>query len=378
MNNMFDITGKVAVVTGGSGVWNNGSGLIETQVGSSNLRWEKSKKYNLGIDMRFFHERFDMTIDFFKDYRSGIYQRRASVPDEVGLPSLPWANVGEMKSWGADGHISYTQPLGDNDKYLVVRANYTQSMNEITNFEEAIQRYPYQTQVGYQSGINRGLIALGLFKDYDDIRNSPKQEFGTVQPGDIKYKDVNGDGVVNDGDRVAIGATTRPNMIYGFGISGTWKGFDLNVHFQGAGKSSFFIDGPTVYAFSSGEWGNVLKDVAESDRWISADISGNPATENPNAEYPRLSFGGNSNNYRASTFWLRDGSYLRLKTLEFGYTLPKQIVNKIMFNNIRVFFRGSNILTFSKFKLWDPELHSSTGTEYPLSRSLTFGLTVNI
>ena len=138
-------------------------------------------------------------------------------------------------------------------------------------------------------------------------------------------------------------------MIYGFGISGTWKGFDLNVHFQGAGKSSFFIDGPTVYAFSSGEWGNVLKDVAESDRWISADISGNPATENPNAEYPRLSFGGNSNNYRASTFWLRDGSYLRLKTLEFGYTLPKQIVNKIMFNNIRIFFRGSNILTFSKF-----------------------------
>ena len=111
---------------------------------------------------------------------------------------------------------------------------------------------------------------------------------------------------------------------------------------------------------------------------ISADISGYPATENPNAAYPRLSFGGNSNNYRASTFWLRDGSYLRLKTLEFGYTLPKQIVNKIMFNNIRIFFRGSNILTFSKFKLWDPELHSSTGTEYPLSRSLTFGLTVNI
>lgn len=183
---------------------------------------------------------------------------------------------------------------------------------------------------------------------------------------------------MNDGDKVAIGATTKPNMIYGFGISASWKGLDVNVHFQGAGKTSFFIEGATVHTFSAGEWGNILSDVANSNRWIDHEISGTMATENPNASYPRLSYGGNSNNYRQSTFWLRNGSYLRLKTLELGYSIPKPLVNKIRFNNIRLFLRGSNLLTFSSFKLWDPELGSSTGTEYPLAKSLTLGLSVNL
>lgn len=231
---------------------------------------------------------------------------------------------------------------------------------------------------GYRVNQARGLVSLGLFKDYDDIRNSPTQTFGTVQPGDIKYKDVNGDGIIDANDEVPIGATTRPNLMYGFGISANWKGLDVNVHFQGTGKSSFFVEGATVYAFSQGEWGNILSQVASSDRWVSADISGDPATENPNASYPRLSFGGNDNNYRHSTFWLRDGSYLRLKTVELGYTLPKEIVNKIHFNNIRIYFRGTNLLTFSKFKWWDPELASSTGTQYPLTKAFSLGLSVNL
>ena len=227
----------------------------------------------------------------------------------------------------------------------------------------------------------KGLIALGLFKDYDDIRNSPQQTaWGKVQPGDIKYKDVNGDGVVNDGDKVAIGATTKPNLIYGFGVSAQWKGVDFNAHFQGAGKSSFFINGPTVYAFSGSQWGNVLTNLVKN-RYVDAETAatlGIPANENPNASYPRLSYGGNDNNYRASTFWLRDGSYLRLKTLEVGYTLPKSIVNKIRFNKIRVFFIGTNLLTFAKFKEWDPEMGSTNGEKYPLAKTFTLGLTVNI
>ena len=169
-------------------------------------------------------------------------------------------------------------------------------------------------------------------------------------------------------------------MIYGFGISAQWKGFDFNVHFQGAGKSSFFIDGSTVFAFKDSQWGNVLENLV-ADRWIDAQtaaIIGIPANENPNASYPRLSYGANENNQQKSTFWLRDGSYLRLKTLEVGYTLPKSIVNKIKFNKIRVFFIGTNILTFSKFKEWDPEMGSTNGQQYPLSKTFTLGLTVNI
>ena len=138
---------------------------------------------------------------------------------------------------------------------LTVRGNFTYSKNEILEKDEENTVYPYQTEAGYRVNQAKGLIALGLFKDYDDIRNSPQQTaWGKVQPGDIKYKDVNGDGVINDGDKVAIGATTKPNLIYGFGISAQWKGFDFNVHFQGAGKSSFFINGSTVFAFKEMFW----------------------------------------------------------------------------------------------------------------------------
>ena len=179
---------------------------------------------------------------------------------------------------------------------------------------------------------------------------------------------------------MAIGATTKPNLIYGFGVSAQWKGFDFNAHFQGAGKSSFFINGSTVYSFKNSQWGNILTNLVK-DRYVDAETAatlGIPANENPNASYPRLSYGGNDNNYRASTYWLRDGSYLRLKTLEVGYTLPKSIVNKMRFNKIRVFFIGTNILTFAKFKEWDPEMGVSNGEKYPLAKTFTLGLTVNI
>jgi len=224
------------------------------------------------------------------------------------------------------------------------------------------------------------LIALGLFKDYDDIRNSPRQQFGVVQPGDIKYKDVNGDGIVDGGDRVAIGATRRPNLIYGVGASLNWKGFDFNFHFQGAGKSTFPIYGKTVFAFSENDWGNVMKGILE-DRWIDAGTAeqlGIQANENPNASYPRLSYGGSNNNQQGSTFWLRDGRYLRLKNMDIGYTLPKEVTSRYRMTDVRIFIAGSNLLTWSKFKLWDPESTQPRGEEYPLTRSITVGLSANL
>ena len=298
---------------------------------------------------------------------------RNNIPQIVGLTSSPYANIGSVLSKGFDGNVGYHEKIGNVN--LTVRGNITYSKNEIKETDEAYTNFPYLRQAGFRVAQAKGLVALGLFKDYEEIRNSPKQQFddsSKVMPGDIRYKDVNGDGVINDNDVVPIGATTRPNLIYGFGASAQWKGLDFNVHFQGAGKSSFFIDGFTVYPFSSGDWGNVLKDVVESNRWILGE------NEDVNARYPRLSYGGNANNYRPSTYWLRDGSYIRLKTLEVGYTLPKSITNKIRFNNIRFFLIGTNLLTFSNFKLWDPELGSSNGQQYPLSKTWTLGLTVNL
>lgn len=352
------------------------NGLIYSVLSSNNVTWEIATKHDLGLDLSLLDDKFTASIDYFHEQRDGIYMQRDFLPSMVGVTSKPRANVGSVLSKGFDGNFAFRQKISHVN--LTVRGNMTYSKNEILEKDEEYSVYPYQMERNYRVNQAKGLIALGLFKDYDDVRNSPKQEFGVVQPGDIKYKDVNGDGVINDGDRVAIGATTKPNLIYGLGVSAHWRGLDVNVHFQGAGKSSFFIDGSTVYAFKDSQWGNVLKDVAESNRWISADISGNPATENPNASYPRLSFGGNDNNFRRSTFWLRDGSYVRLKTLEVGYTLPKTMANKIKFNSIRIFFVGTNLLTFSKFKSWDPELLSSNGGQYPLAKVLTLGLSVKL
>ncbi|MDO5570381.1 MAG: TonB-dependent receptor [Bacteroidales bacterium] len=354
---------------------NNYDGKHYTQVASPYVTWEIATKNDLGIDMSLFRDSFTATVDYFDEKRTGIYMSRNYLPEIVGLESTPKANVGAVNSKGFDGNFAYNtkiQQVG-----ITLRGNVTYSKNEVLEKDEENNVYPYQMEQGYRINQAKGLVALGLFKDYDDIRNSPRQEFGTYQPGDIKYKDVNGDGVINNGDQVAVGATTRPNLIYGLGASANWKGLDVNVHFQGAGKSTYFTYGKCVYAFSEGEWGNIIKGMLD-DRWVSADISGDPATENPNASYPRLSYGGNSNNYRNSTFWLQNGSYVRLKTVDIGYTLPKNIVNKIHFNNIRIFVTGTNLLTWSSFKLWDPELGDPRGEAYPLTKSVTVGLSVNL
>lgn len=355
-------------------------GIRYSQVASPYITWEMATKNNLGLDIALFRDKIVANLDFFDEKRTGIYMERKFLPSMVGLESIPRANVGGVKSRGFDGRLEYKQKIGELN--LTARSNITYSKNEITAIDEENNVYGYQNQKGYRVDQSVGLIALGLFKDYDDIRNSPKQQFDNnipnYQPGDIKYKDVNGDGVVNDGDRVAIGATRRPNLIYGIGASASWKGFDLSVHFQGSGKSTFSIYGKTVQAFREGEWGQVMKGVMGDNRWISADISGDPSTENPNASYPRLSFGDNTNNFRESTFWLKNGQYLRLKTLDIGYTLPKHLTNRIKTNSIRIFLIGSNLLTWSKFKLWDPELATPRGEDYPLPKSFTFGINVNL
>ena len=358
---------------------NEYGGLYYSQVASPYVTWEKATKKDIGLDVYLFQNKFSVTVDYFDEKREGIFMKREHLSSMVGIEGGPArANVGSVRTRGMDGNFSFSQKVKNVD--LTIRGNMTYSKNETLERDEENNYYGYRMYKGYQVDQAWGFIAEGLYKDWDDIRNSAKQNFEghSVMPGDIKYKDVNGDGVINDDDKVPIGSTTKPRMIYGFGISANWNGFDFNLHFQGAGKSTFFIDGSTVQMFRSEMWGNVLTDLANSDRWISADISGDPATENPNAAYPRLSYGKNDNNFQESTFWQRDGSYLRLKTLEVGYRLPKQLTNRIKINNMRVFFIGSNLLTWSKFKLWDPEMNNSNGIEYPKARTYTLGLTINI
>ncbi|MGX5689082.1 SusC/RagA family TonB-linked outer membrane protein [Arcticibacter tournemirensis] len=346
-------------------------GMRYSSISSPDVSWEISTKKDLGIDYSLFHDKFSGAVDYFYERREGIYMQRQFLSGMTGLESNPSANVGEVEARGFDGNFTLKQKLNQVD--FTLRGNITYSKNEILERDEENTIYGYKLQEGHRVNQARGLVDLGLFKDYDDIRNSPRQTFGEVMPGDIKYKDINGDGIVNNDDIVAIGATTRPNLTYGFGASASWKGLDVNVHFQGVGKSSYFINGTSVYMFQGGDgWGNILDELANSNRWVLGE------NEDPGADYPRLTYGDNPNNYRASTFWLRDGSYLRLKTLDIGYSLPKTLVNRAHLNTVRFFLIGTNLLTFSNFKLWDPEMGSSNGKQYPLSKTLSLGVSVSL
>lgn len=352
------------------------AGLYYSQVASDQLTWEVAKKHNLGFDMNVLGNLFSFRLDVFKDTREKIFKRRDHLPDMVGVPSKPWANVGKMESRGFDGQFNFNKRF--NKVEFTLRGNVTYSKNKVLEFDEEANNLPYRMTQGFRYEQARGLIDMGLFQSYEEIRNSPKQMFGEYMPGDVKYKDVNGDGLINDDDVVPIGASRVPSMIYGFGFSVLWKGFDINIHLQGSGSSSYFINGPSVYPFVEGGWGNVLTEVGNpQNRWISKEISGDPSTENPNAKYPRLSYGGNANNYRASTYWLRDGAYLRLKNVELGYTLPSKLLSSIHVNKARIYVMGYNLAVWDSLKIWDPELGSGDGMRYPVSKTMTLGLTVN-
>lgn len=351
------------------------NGISYLMLANKDITWEVARKHDIGIDFYMFGNKFSGTIDYFRETRDGIFMTRNYLPQIIGVSNSqqPSANIGKVRSTGVDGNIAYTEKIGQVN--LTVRGNFTYSKSKILEYDEQYSHYAYSRNSGFRVDQARGLIALGLFKDYDDIRYSPDQsalkgDF-EIAPGDIKYKDVNGDGKINDNDIVPIGSTTKPNLIYGFGISAQWKGFDFNVLFQGVGESSFFINGFTVYPFSEGSWGNILTDVV-GNYWSLG------KNEDIHAKYPRLTYGNNSNNNRASTYWLRDGSYLRLKNLEIGYTLPKAFVSKMHIQNVRFYFMATNLLTFSEFDLWDPELGSSNGQQYPLSRTFTLGMTINL
>lgn len=349
-------------------------GVTDDVLGSTGLVWEKAIKQNYGIDIKLWNA-LDITVDAFIDKRNNIFMQRATLPGTLGVGTKPWGNVGKMKSWGADGTASYSHQFGD--LFMEVRGNFTLTRDKILDYDEVPARYPYLAKKGTSNGVTRGLIALGLFKDEDDVKNSPTQ-FGKVLPGDIKYQDVNGDGRIDDYDIVPIGNSHIPKLQYGFATSLNWKGFDFSIFFRGTAKADYFMGGKGYYPFSGGVTGNVLSIVNDpANRWTPAWYSGDPATENPNARFPRLTYGENSNNNRESTFWLADASYLRLKTVEIGYTFPRKWLNRMNMSNLRLSVIGDNLHVWDHVKLWDPEQASSNGAVYPLTRSYSMVLQVS-
>lgn len=351
-------------------------------LGAEGLTWEVATKHDLGIDLKIANK-FDLTVDLYSDHRDDIYMRRNNLPGTAGIyvgdgfDQRPWGNVGAMKSEGIDGNFGYTQEIG-RDFVFTLRGNLTYAHTKVLRYDEPADALWYRMTQGYKWSQNRGLIALGLFEDQADIDASPSQYGYDLMPGDIKYKDVNGDGVVDDNDVVPIGNTRTPELVYGFGLSAQWKGFDFSVLFQGAGKTDVILDGFSSFPFSSGEAGNVLAPVADqNNRWIAREISGTAETERQDVIFPRLSYGANLNNQKWSTWWLRSGRYLRLKNMEIGYTIPSNITKKAKMNKVRVYVIGNNLACWAPFSWWDPEMNSSDGSVYPIQKTYTFGVNIS-
>lgn len=257
------------------------------------------------------------------------------------------------------------------------RLNFTYGRGKYKVYEEPdYSSTPWRSRIGQSVKQAWGYVAERLFIDEADIANSPKQTFGDYKPGDIKYKDINGDGQITNADQVPIGYPTSPEINYGFGYSMGWKGFDFSFFFNGLARESFWLDYNAITPFynSGGANGTVavnqLLTVISDDHW-------SVNNRDPYAFWPRLSTAENKNNSQRSTWFMRDGSFLRLKQIDFGYTLPKKFLKKIGFSSIRIYYSGINLLCFSKFKLWDPEL-AGNGFNYPLQRTHSVGINFSL
>lgn len=350
---------------------NSAQGYRIKTMGTPYLTWEVAKKYDVGVDFSFFNSKITGTIDWFLDKRDDIFMKRNQMPLTTGLADqTPMANVGKMKSYGWDGNIAYTQRIGQVN--LQLRANFTYQTTDVIDRDEAANELWYKMEKGFQLNQSRGLIALGLFKDQEDIDRSPSQvalSNKTILPGDIKYKDVNGDGVITDDDKVPLGYRETPGLQYGFGLSANWKNWGINMLFQGTGKCDFFVGGSGPHAFHDGKRGNILQVMVDGNRWIPKEISGTEATEDPNADWPRLTYTNNNNNNCKSTYWLKERKYLRLRNLEITYDLPQMWTRKFLVSNMRIGFIGQNLFTWAPFKWWDPEGTNESGSSYPINRT---------
>ena len=351
---------------------NTYSGIAITQQGSEGLQWEKAVKHNLGLDLTLF-DKISVELDFFHDTRSRIFMERTQLPDIMGIPTTPYGNVGKMKNHGWDGTLSYQDKIGKDFSYEL-RGNFTVTKNKIVEYDEPNYKYSYLAKKGKSLNMTYGYIALGYFRDEEDIKNSP-QQWGNVMPGDIKYKDINGDNAITKEDIVPIGNSNIPRIQYGFAGNLSYKSWDLGIFFRGSGASDFFYGGQAYFPFKSGKTGNVLSIVNDpSNRWIPASYSGDKSTENANARFPRLAYGNNENNYVQSTHWLGNSAFLRLKTVEIGYTVPSNFLKKIYMKGLRISIIGDNLHVWDKVKIWDPEQADKNGSVYPLTRSFTLNL----
>ena len=346
-------------------------GVSISRYSNTGITWEKSKKTNIGMDLGLF-DALNIVVDAYKEHRSNILMQRAYIPTTLGLTAPVSANVGVAENKGVDVSIDYNKNFGNT--WLQMRGTFTYAANKLLVNEEP--NYPsnmqYLSRVGQSLGEVYGLVAERLFVDDEDVKNSPKQNYGEVRGGDIKYRDLNGDGQITDLDMInGLGYPTTPEIIYGFGFSFGYKNFDISTFFQGSARSSFFIDPSAVSPFvTNGANQHGLLDVIAKDHWSEDN-------RNLYALWPRLSLTQNTNNNQQSNWWMRDGAFLRMKTAEIGYSIKEKVLKRFHISSLRFYANGSNLFLISAFKLWDPE-QGSNGLGYPVQKVFNVGLNIQL
>ncbi|MDN5211357.1 TonB-dependent receptor [Fulvivirgaceae bacterium BMA12] len=358
---------------------------------NTSITWERAKTLNVGLELNLFDDAVVFIAEYFSQQRDNILQTRLT-PASLGLQAQNRDNVGAAFTEGIDLSLDGNKYI-TNDFWVSVRGTFTYSNGKFDKFEEpdyGQRNAPFRARTGTKINQRLGYIAERLFLDEEEVANSPQQSFGGIAPqaGDIKYIDINKDGVINDLDRVPIGKPVTPQVTYGMGFSLGYKNFDFSAFFQGNAEVSVFINPAATAPFITrirGEdqlpGGLTNFNLYTSESTLLKAYADNHWTETNRdiyALYPRLSDGLVGNNVQPSTWWLRDGSFLRLKQVEIGYNI-KKIAG---ISNLRIYVTGTNLITWSKFRLWDPEIAADpnvggTGFGYPLQRVINLGILVN-
>lgn len=363
-----------------------GQGIIEGFPETLDIGWEIEKKQNYGFDLGLFNNKIDIVFDYFRSERSNILMQRKTTPTLSGFRVNQYANYGIVSNHGVDMSLNAHHQIGK--VKLSARGTFTFARNEIKEYDELPQKYPWMERTGKRINENNLYIAERLYTKEDFIINKnsngiesytlrpelPQSTLGgLLGPGDIKYKDVNGDGVIDFYDKVVgVGHPNVPEIVYGFGLNIEYKGFYASVFFQGTGNCSVLLGGNTPEGWYPFAWGVDQSSYRTFalDRWTESNPSQNvlmPRLHKDNAN--------NANNQVASTWWLRNGGFLRLKNMEFGYQLPKQFLKKFNVQAARIYVMGYNLALWDNLKYFDPEAgNANGGNVYPKNRTFTLGI----
>lgn len=361
--------------SGGQPVYTGG--IATSVIGTENLTWEKSAKTDIGLEIGLLNK-FTLIVDAFKDKRSAILVARRSISPIGGYSDLEiFGNIGEMNNQGIDGSIEYTDQIGK-DISLRIFGNVTYAKNRIIYADRPKAIYPYQQYEGHMFGELYGYKSLGLFVSQDDVDKSPTQ-IRTVHPGDIKYADLNGDGRVDGSDQTYLGKGAWPKWSYGFGFNLGYKKFELSAVFAGVADVAIMANGSDISFSDYGAAGVGVVPFAGMGQFpagIISDVLNRWTPDNPSQDvhYPRITIASTSdNNYVNSSWWIRDGSFMRLRQATLSYSIITADMKRKGISNLQVYAGATNMLTFSKFKLWDPEL-GNNAAKYPYPKTVTLGL----